>query len=73
MFRRLFCRHKRISCISNFYGDAINDMNCRSLWECDRCKKLFMSDNLCSDCKYINFHPKETFEKQGNKDSNKVI
>ena len=55
-FKRLFCKHKSKKCITNIYGDMINDLNCRSVWECEKCGKLFFSSELNQNCKVINFN-----------------
>ena len=58
-FTRLFCKHKEKFCVTNIYGDWINSLNCRSVWECKKCGKRFRMSQLCSDCEYVNFKRKE--------------
>lgn len=55
MFRKLFCKHKRIHCITNLFGDMRNDFNCCSVWACDKCGKMFLSDDFSQNCDLINF------------------
>lgn len=55
MCKRLFCKHKTMTCITNIYGDCINYYGCRSIWECKRCGKRFRSDKLEPSCEVINF------------------
>ena len=58
--RQLFCMHN-YKTITNFYGDAINDMSVssrkiiRSLQRCKKCGKLHKSEYLDRNCKVINF------------------
>ena len=59
ILKQIFCRHKEITCITNLHGDLINIYECRSLWECKRCKKVIKSKELNKQCKYVNFHLKE--------------
>lgn len=55
LFKRLFCKHNEKVCITNIYGDLINDWNCRSVWECKKCGKMFRSDELEESCDVVNF------------------
>lgn len=55
LFKRLFCKHKEKTCITNIHGDWINIYNCRSIWKCKKCKKLIKSNELVKDCKFVNF------------------
>ena len=57
-FKRLFCKHKEKICVTNIYGDFINYLNCRSVWECKNCGKRFRSGQLNKDCEYVNFRKK---------------
>ena len=59
IFKKLFCKHKDIICITNIYGNLINTMNCRSVWECKDCGKRFKSNSLCKNCNYVNFKEKQ--------------
>lgn len=54
-FKKLFCRHKNQICITNIYGNLINHMNCRSVWQCERCGKYFYNNKLEPRCETINF------------------
>lgn len=64
LFRRLFCKHHNQKCITNIYGDLINDYDCRSIWKCLNCGQLIKSDELCKDCKTINFTMKTIFDEK---------
>ena len=55
MFKKLFCKHKKKTCITNIYGDVRNHMDCCSVWKCERCNKIFLSDELEPSCKVVNF------------------
>lgn len=55
MFKKLFCKHKRIHCVTNIYGDMRNDFNACSIWVCDKCGKNFLSDDLSQNCELVNF------------------
>ena len=58
--KQLFCIHN-YETITNFYGDAINDMSAfskkiiRSLQRCKKCGKLHKSEYLDRNCKVVNF------------------
>ena len=67
MIFKKFCSHKRIRCVTNLYGDIRNDFNCCSIWECEKCGKVFLSDNICEDCKVVNF---KQFAKESLKNDN---
>lgn len=56
ILKKIFCRHKEKVCVTNIYGDLINDYNARSIWECTRCKRLFRSYSLEPSCDIINFN-----------------
>ena len=55
MFKKLFCKHKKKTCITNIYGDIRNHTDCCSVWKCERCNKIFLSDELEPSCKVVNF------------------
>lgn len=55
MIKRLFCKHKRIYCATNIHGDMRNDFDACSVWVCDKCGKIFLSDDLSQNCEFINF------------------
>lgn len=58
--KQLFCKHEYVT-ISNFYGDAINDMSAfsnkiiRSVQRCQKCGKLHKSEYLDKNCHIVNF------------------
>lgn len=56
--KRLFCKHKEKVCITNIYGAVILDYNCRSIWKCKNCGKMFKSDELEESCDVVNFDMK---------------
>ena len=59
--KQLFCIHD-YETVTNFYGDAINDMSSfskktiRSLQRCKKCGKFHKSEFLDKNCKVINFN-----------------
>lgn len=55
LFKRFFCKHNEKVCITNIFGDLINDYNCRSIWKCKKCGKKFKSNKLDYNCKIVNF------------------
>lgn len=52
------CKHKNQRCITNIYGDAINEFNCRSVWVCLDCGSWIYKDELDANCKCVNFRRK---------------
>lgn len=44
--KRLFCKHYKLKFWRNVYGDEINALNCRSVWECANCQKVILSPYL---------------------------
>ena len=44
--KRLFCKHYKLKFWRNVYGDEINALNCRSVWECENCQKVILSQQL---------------------------
>ena len=65
MFKKLFCKHKKKTCITNIYGDVRNHMNCCSVWKGERCNKIFLSDKLEPSCKVVNFTLTHQHEDKG--------
>ena len=63
MLKRLFCRHKNKTCVTNIHGDLRNDMDCCSVWECQRCGKIFLKDELEPSCYIVNFKLPHFIEK----------
>ena len=60
LFKTLRCKHKNLSCLTNFYGDCINKMSLgskiyRSAWICKDCEKVIYSEYLCDGCKTVNW------------------
>ena len=56
LIKRLTCKHTNQTCISNIHGDWINFCNCRSVWVCKDCGKVFHKWDLYKDCKVVNFN-----------------
>lgn len=54
--KRLRCKHVNKKCLTNIYGDIINDFNCRSIYVCKDCGKYIPSNKLDKNCKIINFY-----------------
>lgn len=46
LIKRLFCKHYKVIFWRNVYGDEINALNCRSVWECANCKAIVKSPYL---------------------------
>lgn len=44
--KRLWCKHRNQKFWRNIYGDEINRLNCRSIWECRDCEKIIRSNSL---------------------------
>jgi tricorn protease-like protein len=44
-FKSFFCRHD-YKFYENVYGDGINLLNCRSLWECKKCGHIQRRESL---------------------------
>ena len=65
MWKKLFCRHEHKTCITNIYGDMINDLMCRSVWKCERCDKSFFSDKVEPSCEVVNFTLTHQHEDKG--------
>jgi len=54
MLKKLFCKHKNpLKFLNNVYGDMINVVDGRSLWECRECGKIIVK-NYLFDEDYIN-------------------
>ena len=53
--KKLFCKHKKKICVSNIYGDLRNELDCCSVWKCERCGKIFLRDELEPSCSVANF------------------
>lgn len=45
-FKSLFCKHAEREFVRNVYGDEINELHCRSIWRCAKCKRLVFDANL---------------------------
>ena len=50
--KQIFCKHEYEELIMDVYGDKINYLNCRSIWECQKCGRQRKSDWL--SCGWIN-------------------
>lgn len=50
LFKRLFCSH-RIKFLRDIYGDSINHYDARSIYECEKCGKIFKSNELGNEAK----------------------
>lgn len=46
VFKRYLCSHESQRFIRNVYGDEINQCDCRSLYQCEDCKKIIKSNEL---------------------------
>lgn len=46
--KRIFCKHYKVLFVRNIYGDEINALNCRSIWECAKCGAEVKSQQLLS-------------------------
>ena len=55
IFKQLFCEHRDKKCITNIHGDLINLLECRSVWECNKCGKIFNHKELEPTCSIVNF------------------
>jgi len=60
LFKRLFCKHENIECLTNFHGDCINIVSTskkiyRSAWRCKGCGKIIYSEYLDNNCKTVNW------------------
>lgn len=40
LWREFRCKNHSFVWMTNVYGDAINHLNCRSIWKCEKCGKL---------------------------------
>lgn len=72
MFKKLFCKHKNIRCLTNLYGDFINCHStaskiCRSVWLCKDCGKVIKKERLEPSCKTVNFSYDTTGKRIGYK------
>lgn len=47
--KQILCKHEMQVFNSNVYGDAINILNCRSLWTCAKCGKYFRRQYLVKE------------------------
>lgn len=46
-FKRLFCKHYKVTFVRNIYGDEIIEWGWkRSLWKCEKCGALVPADHL---------------------------
>lgn len=63
--KKLFCKHKNKICVSNIHGDLRNDMDCCSVWKCERCSKIFLKDELEPSCNIVNFKLPHQHEDKG--------
>ena len=61
--KKLFCKHKQKTCVSNIYGDLRNDIDCCSVWKCERCGKIFLRDEIEPSCYIVNFKLTHIIEK----------
>ena len=68
IFKRPLCKHEEQYCVTNIYGDMINSLDCRSVWECQKCGKRFRKDILDPNCTIVNFHIDKT-KLRGDKDA----
>ena len=59
-FKKLFCKHKNQTCVTNLYGDLIYVYStrktiARSIWKCEDCNKEIIKSTLEFSCNISNF------------------
>lgn len=59
MVGRIYCRHA-LAWVRNIYGDEINATGCRTVWICDKCKKvIFDRDYITRDMACVVYSPND--------------
>ena len=64
LIKQLLCKHTEQECITNFSGDYINNISnskhtYRSAWRCTECNKVIYHEEICPDCKIVNWQAKD--------------
>lgn len=63
ILKRLSCKHQNLKCVTNYYGDMINEVSTckkiyRSAWVCTDCSKSIFSEYLEPSCNVVNYMPR---------------